>query len=201
MELKQIFGKVEQLPQEKSLEVVATVETVVNELLAHFEKNKYSGMMSDEFCERYFNSHKEHLQSFKLTPKVIVEFNKKVGQLADEDLGVYLSALIQTSYAQGFNNFEFGEVYANCFGKLLKGQKDAPIRIKAEKINGRNALYKAENCILEAKRINGSWALGGAKNSSLKAETIIGYNTAWGSEGCAVEITNFIREGYKLLRT
>ncbi|MBI4448199.1 hypothetical protein HY643_04405, partial [Candidatus Woesearchaeota archaeon] len=86
------------------------------------------------------------------------------GYESKECLGMLLSALIQTSYQQGFNDFEFEEVNAHFFGTLLEGKEEDKIRIKAKKIGGHSPLCLAKNCFLTAKIIESFWLLDNAQD-------------------------------------
>ncbi|MBI4447888.1 hypothetical protein HY643_02815, partial [Candidatus Woesearchaeota archaeon] len=101
-------------------------------------------------------------------------------------LGLFLSILIQTSYNQGFNDFEFEEINADDFGSCLNGKNEDKIRIKAEKINGRNTLEYAEFCSLNAGTINGGGAGISAHNCYLEAETINGNSLFGGARDCSL---------------
>ncbi|MBI4448169.1 hypothetical protein HY643_04255 [Candidatus Woesearchaeota archaeon] len=175
MALHDVFGTLEKPVEEKKLEVVVSEEAVLDELLAYFEQNKYEGWKGTfQECNDYLDSCLQYLQTFKVTPKIVSSFYKKFGKAKEgsEALGVYLSAMIQTSYDQGFNNFEFGKIHAHCFGSFLQGQKGRQIQIKVGTIKGPFALVYAKYC-------------------SLDVETIIGVQSLSNAENCVAEITNY----------
>ncbi|MBI4447706.1 hypothetical protein HY643_01885 [Candidatus Woesearchaeota archaeon] len=178
MGLENVFGKPAKIEPEKKLEVIATEESVIDELLIHFKTSTTKRPMSlnDQ------NAHKVEIQKFlqkyhKITPNLISTFNrtintKKLGlEIFDATSGAFLSALIQTSYNQGFNNFEFGEININWFGIYLQGKKGSLIKIKVNKINGEATLFAAEYCFLKVEALNGKYALGNTENCLAEIST------------------------------
>ncbi|MBI4448108.1 hypothetical protein HY643_03950 [Candidatus Woesearchaeota archaeon] len=201
MSLDNIFQKAEKPIEEKKLQVVASEDSIFDDWLACIDKltiedrQSLSGNQKD-----YFTKSQEFLKSYQIKPEMISKFNKKVNTKKlnrDEKsyFGVFLSTLIQTSYDQGWNNFEFENVNCNYFLSLLKGKKGKDISVKTRIIDGDGPLQAANYCSLETKEVDGNFALRHATNCSLKAESIIGNYVLWGAENCVAEITNY--EGYR----
>ncbi|MBI4448096.1 hypothetical protein HY643_03890, partial [Candidatus Woesearchaeota archaeon] len=193
MELDKIFQeKAEKPAEEKKLQVIVSEEAVVGEWLKYFKKNKKGDWGSDEELEEYFSISLEFLKSYSVKPELIKKFSERVNgnRLKDRKrqyLGCFLSSLIQTSYNQGFNDFEFKTINTDYFGALLQGQKDNPIKIKAKNINGGSALQEAKNCFLEAGVIDGYFTLQKAKYCFLKSQNIEGNHTLSEAEYCSFE--------------
>ncbi|MBI4447466.1 hypothetical protein HY643_00650 [Candidatus Woesearchaeota archaeon] len=128
--------------------------------------------------ETLFVKNQELLQSYLIKPAQIKKFNKKFDaeeliEVKRRCLGVFISSLIQVSYNQGFNDFEFEQVDADYFGAFLKGKKDNPIRIKAKKVWGDELLHGAKYCSLIAKELNTIYTLQDAVSCSLQTEYFI----------------------------
>ncbi|MBI4448010.1 hypothetical protein HY643_03440 [Candidatus Woesearchaeota archaeon] len=85
------------------------------------------------------------------------KFNRKNKEYDKEVFGLFLSALMQSSYKQGFNDFKFENINANCFGGWLRGKEGKPIIVKAEKINGDYTLSHAKNCVAEINNYQGDY--------------------------------------------
>ncbi|MBI4447413.1 hypothetical protein HY643_00380 [Candidatus Woesearchaeota archaeon] len=182
MGLSNVFEQPEKPVEEKKLQVIVNEEVVFNDWMVYCEQCNKTGWSKDYFIES-----QQFLQSYKIKPEMISKFNEKINtktwKLAERYfLGVFISSLIQTSYNQGFNNFEFGEVYVDHLGACLQGQKDDAIIIKAKTINGAWILSQAKNCFLEAEAVNGEFSLRTQKN-------------------CVVKIRNDNDQGYQLLRS
>ncbi|MBI4447715.1 hypothetical protein HY643_01935 [Candidatus Woesearchaeota archaeon] len=116
----------------------------------------------------------QYLQTFlNITPDII---NKIWGLLPKEswgfyqnNKGIFLSGLIQTSYRQGHNDFEFDEIGAHCFGIFLDGQENNPIRIKAKKVVGGEILAHSTHCFLKVEKLVGhQGSLRKANNSAIE---------------------------------
>ncbi|MBI4448107.1 hypothetical protein HY643_03945 [Candidatus Woesearchaeota archaeon] len=207
----EIFTKIEQPQQEKSLEVVTTEESVVDELLAYFEHdypNEIPLHWPSQF-ERWvhhFENSKNCLQTVKITPKMIKQINDKLPkqkkhkkyftEIRDScyatSKGFFLSALIQTSYNQGFNGFKFEEIDADFFGHGLKGKENDSIKIKIQTLNGHHSFDEAEYCSLEAEIINGGHTFQYAKDCSLTAKSINGDSTFCNAEKSSLKISIII---------
>ncbi|MBI4448321.1 hypothetical protein HY643_05045 [Candidatus Woesearchaeota archaeon] len=177
MGLENVFGQPEKVEPEKKLEVIASEEAVIADWMAYFEKNKIGNCRGNRFKEFKLDCQK-YLQSYQIKSAILQKFVSLANQKQIEDwdeklcFGAFLSALIQTSYNQGNNDFEFEKINADFFGKFLEGKEDNLIRIKAETINGRDMLYSAKNCFLTVKNLNGR-------------------RTLWEAEGCVAEIINY----------
>ncbi|MBI4448073.1 hypothetical protein HY643_03775 [Candidatus Woesearchaeota archaeon] len=190
MGLENVFGKVEKPVEEKKLEVIMADETALIEWLAYFKR-----LTPPDFdtVGLALASFKEYLQTFHITPQIITKFcatvnTEKFERVQKSDFGVFLSALIQTSYSQGNNGFQFEEINANCFGAFLEGKKGDEIRIKADKINGNETLWFAKYCDLMVEEVKGNYALERAENCSLTVKDLNGNYTLWEAEDCVAEI-------------
>ncbi|MBI4447807.1 hypothetical protein HY643_02410 [Candidatus Woesearchaeota archaeon] len=197
MGLEKVFGTAEKPVEEKKLQVIASEEAAIKDWQDYFDKTKE--YLPDFFkLKEYFEESLKFLQTFRIQPTLINRFNENnkfhvsiLEMVRHGFWGVFFSSLIQTSYDQGFNNFEFEEVQAWQFGNYLKGKEEDKIRIKAEKINGEFVFGIAENFSLTAKKIEGGNIVHSAKNCHLIAEEINGYNALCFAENCVAEITNY----------
>ncbi|MBI4448329.1 hypothetical protein HY643_05085 [Candidatus Woesearchaeota archaeon] len=192
MGLENVFGKPEQVVEEKKLEVIASDESVVGELLIFFKKNKYKEWKNWDECKEYFNnaSTSNFLKSFQISPKRIRKFNEKAKIKGNyqESFGLYLSALIQASYNQGFNDFEFKEIVADCFGAYLKGKEGSPIKIQIETLNGKANFAYAQNFFAQITNLNGDNNFKWAEDFSAKIRSIKGYANVRVVKNSIVEI-------------
>ncbi|MBI4448177.1 hypothetical protein HY643_04295, partial [Candidatus Woesearchaeota archaeon] len=192
MGLNDVFEQAEKPAEEKNLQVIVSEESVEDETLVKvinfFETTKpsfYDHRNQFDLC-------KKELDKYRITPNLIKRLSEgNVNGIQGMYFSFFLSALIHTSYEQGFNDFELGEVNANLFGAHLQGQADNPIRIKAKKIIGNYSLYHAEHCSLTAEKINGHYTLYFAENCSLKVDNFIGDKGLECAENCIAEITNY----------
>ncbi|MBI4448156.1 hypothetical protein HY643_04190 [Candidatus Woesearchaeota archaeon] len=209
MGLEKVFSQAEQPFGERKLEVVSSEGIIFDEWKCRLSQIP----LKMNVWRETFNDNLDYLKSFEIKPARINNFNKKIKNVhgnKKESFGIFLSALVQTSYNQGFNNFDFGTINAGIFGGYLKGAKGNPIKIRAGKISGYNTFNSAENCSLTAKVINGDdtlenatgcsltaekiqgdFILYAASNCSLTTETLIGDDPFWAAEGCVAEITNY----------
>ncbi|MBI4448095.1 hypothetical protein HY643_03885 [Candidatus Woesearchaeota archaeon] len=160
MGLNDIFEQPEKPLEEKKLEVITSEEALLDTLLAYFENSKYlQWKLLPEDGKKYFDECMKYLQRFTIEPKIIYRFNEKAKMPASvgerQALGLCLSAMIQISYNQGFNDFEFKEVPASCLGGFLQGQQNNKIKIKVGKSKGVWFLDSAENAVMEIQDDNG----------------------------------------------
>ncbi|MBI4447776.1 hypothetical protein HY643_02255 [Candidatus Woesearchaeota archaeon] len=160
MGLENVFGTPEKVEPEKNLQVIVSDKSVQDktlvELLAYFEQSIHLNAPSEE----KFYTYRFDSQRFKIKPELISAVNenwdtKKFNWPAKAYFGIFLSALIQTSYNQGFNDFEFSIINADYFGAFLQTQQNKPIRIKAETIHGYWVLERANYCIAEIQNYQG----------------------------------------------
>ncbi|MBI4448144.1 hypothetical protein HY643_04130 [Candidatus Woesearchaeota archaeon] len=172
MGLEKVFGKAEKV-EEKVLEVVASDESMVDDFLDYFDKTKdiYS-------VKENFDIFQQDLQDRQINPSLVSKINLILQQrtriqygyfrenLYNSLKGLFLSALIQTSYNQGFNGFEFEEINAECFGAFLEGREDNKIRIKIEKIEGSWNFVKATAFSASIQTLKGSGNFQYSKNFS-----------------------------------
>ncbi|MBI4448155.1 hypothetical protein HY643_04185 [Candidatus Woesearchaeota archaeon] len=215
MGLEKVFSQVENPPEEKKLQVIASEEAIINDWLDYFDKTKKenSWETTDYSLRPYFLGSQTFLQSYKIHPQMITKFNetligKKLDCVPNHYFGVLLSALIQVSYYQGHNTFEFDEINATCFGAFLEGKRNERIKIKSKTV-GYQSLYKANNCILtltaeevdialslwfaqnsslNAKMVNGNGNLSDANSCSITADRIKGNGTLYAAKNCFAEI-------------
>ncbi|MBI4448195.1 hypothetical protein HY643_04385 [Candidatus Woesearchaeota archaeon] len=156
MGLEKIFTKIENPFEEKKLEVVGSEEAVLDEWMAYFEQTNLNFNVYTDILDFY----KNYLVNFEIKPAMIKKFNDMVDTKKFNDrkkmwLGLFLSAMIQTSYNKGFNDFVFEEINVDNFGMYLQGQKDKPIKIKAKIIDGNSTLNDAENCVAKITSYKG----------------------------------------------
>lgn len=185
------FNKQEKPEEEKKLEVVKTEASTLDELVSYFLKTKNILQTSPTF----FRESQIFLQSYKLYPTQINAFKDKIREFRLEwyergPLGTFLSAMIQTSYSQGSNNFEFEKIYASHFGSFLKGKKENPIKIKAKTIAGWEICSKAENCFLEVDRLEGEFAFLDTSYCTLKIKNYVGDRFGFGMKNCKIYSPN-----------
>lgn len=162
-----IFKKQEEIEEEKKLACVNTqessIDTLIANLISYFEGSTRIRFGVD------FIIYKEYLKNFEITPQMIDKVHPLIDKVPSVMLpgqymegynpakGLFLSALIQTSFDQGFNNFEFSnDIEADEFGARLTGKIDR-IVIKAKKIIGAHILDEAMHCVLEADSIIGAY--------------------------------------------
>ncbi|MBI4448324.1 hypothetical protein HY643_05060 [Candidatus Woesearchaeota archaeon] len=194
MSLNDVFWQAEKPEEEKKLEVITTEESVLDDLMAYFEQTSNEEWKSvSNKAKEYFDTCLKDLQSFRLTPKTITNFNQKVGKLKENEmqsLGICLSAMIQTSYNHGFNDFEFEEIVADCFGAFLQGTEDNLLKIKAKKIIGVDTLYRAINFSLIAETANGNCVLSFAENGVAEITNHQGIVFGWEMKNCTIYLPN-----------
>lgn len=195
MRLNNVFEQPEKPEEEKKLEVVSTSESRLDDLIfklvEYFEQNS----PTKRICwSETFEDYKQYLQSYTITSEMVSKINLVLPKTKNTThylihKGSFLSALIQTSYNQGNNGFEFEKVNAHFFGAYLKGSENNPIKIKAKAINGWGNLRKANYCSLEAETINGNSAFEGAKGCVAEIANYKGRYFGWMS-GCKVYSPN-----------
>ncbi|MBI4447743.1 hypothetical protein HY643_02080 [Candidatus Woesearchaeota archaeon] len=165
MGLDKIFQeKAEKPEKEKKLEVVSSDESVVDELLAYFYSTKKDCCKTPGDLRDYFEESQKFLQTYRLKKGLISRFNDRIDiqqiiGTEKNDLGIFLSALMQASYQQGSNNFKLKEVNANSFGGCLHGEEGNKINIHAQTINGNYALVFSRDCYLKVGSLNGDCSL------------------------------------------
>ncbi|MBI4448345.1 hypothetical protein HY643_05170 [Candidatus Woesearchaeota archaeon] len=170
-------------------------EGCLEELLAYFNETKKDFWDYNQLKD-YSVESKNFLKEYTINPQIINEFNlhiqrQSLSKAEKWYLGIFLSAMIQTSYDQGFNDFSFEEINAHGFGTFLKGKNGDKLMIKVGTITGYDTLAKSKNCSLEAKTIIGGWTLWFAKKSTLTVETLKGDYSLRYAENCTAEITNY----------
>ncbi|MBI4447708.1 hypothetical protein HY643_01895 [Candidatus Woesearchaeota archaeon] len=105
--------------------------------------------------------------------------------------GDFLSAMIQTSYNQGFNNFKFGEVDAGFFGNSLEGKEGNTLIIDVGKIVGEGALCDANNCSLTARLVRGERCLAYAQKCAITTDTLHGIWAFQDAKHCVATIQKY----------
>lgn len=163
MRLEKIFNEEIKNPEEKSFRKIENDSSMFDEILAFlknegYKKTKIKGVSK---LECYFLNTMDFLKNFNITNDIPRKFLERVENFkykkekifANEGLTIMLSALIQTSYNQGHNLFEFGDVYVNNFGMFLKGKRTRPMKIKARKLNGVAGFLEVKNYIFEAEEV------------------------------------------------
>ncbi|MBI4447340.1 hypothetical protein HY643_00015, partial [Candidatus Woesearchaeota archaeon] len=192
MGLENVFGKPEKIEPENNLEVVVSDESKQDNLAADLVNYFVQSLpLNHLWAGDIFKGYKQHLQGFKITPDIVSKVYCILPKNQAEEYyplqkGTFISALIQTSYNQGFNDFEFEEVNAYYFGAFLKGKTKNRIRIKAEKITGNFTLSYAENCSLTAKEIKGGMALQVAENCIAEITQYKGPVFGWLMTNCKI---------------
>ncbi len=146
-------------------------------LISKFEEIKGEDEWNFKKSEEYFNSCLEYFQNFDLTPKIIEEFCKKIGEV-DEYLkwafGSFVSAMIQKSYNSGYNNFKLSDLKIDMFGSFLEGKDDDKIRIKIDHLIGDWNFWRVKNIYLKTSRILGDWNFWKVENVKLEIPRIDG---------------------------
>ncbi|MBI4448344.1 hypothetical protein HY643_05160 [Candidatus Woesearchaeota archaeon] len=216
MDLGKIFQeKAEKIEEEKKLEIIVTKEAkaqefvaVTNFIVTYFDDFCRTlplkmaelwgrlGLKAYLYNNQYtpienFNTFKDYFKNVEITPKIINQVNKQLpkegGRQYNANKGVFFSALIQTSYNQGFNNFEFKEISTCDFGAWLRGKEGKPIIVKAEKIEGANIFHNASNCSLTADTVDGLGTFWYAEKCSLIAKRVVGENIFDYTTNCFLE--------------
>lgn len=156
-----IFQTQRDIKPEKTLEIVSNADSALDELVFNLVEYLEQNINPNGWKEQ-FNYYKRHFQkNYKITPSLISKVNlvppknKSVYEHYPWSRGMFLSALIQVSYEQGFNSFEFKEVHNDRLGIFLVGKKGKPIKIKVEKLNGEWAFGEAKNVIAEVQKYKG----------------------------------------------
>ncbi|MBI4447411.1 DUF3737 family protein [Candidatus Woesearchaeota archaeon] len=169
----------------------------VNFFLGYFDTlSKKKKFWGNSQINPHYQATLSFLKDYKINPELVQQFNEEVKakHLSLDSrfyLGLFLSALIQTSYNQGFNNFEFDKINADHFGAYLQGTKNNPIKVKAKIINGEFAFRQTENCSLETATINGDHTLNETKNIALTTQFLHGNVTFAHSQNSTIEILNY----------
>ncbi|MBI4447610.1 hypothetical protein HY643_01385 [Candidatus Woesearchaeota archaeon] len=192
MGLEHVFGTAEKPEKEKKLQVIVSDEAVVDELLACFEKNKYNDEHNLDEGKEYFKNVSTFLKSFQISHERIKKFYKKaaVKKNESESFGLYLSALIQTSYQQGNNNFKFGAVNANWLGVFLEGKITRPINIKIDALNGYSNFSNSNYFSAKIKKIEGKYNFWQANNFSTSIQNLNGNDAFCHAQNFSAKITN-----------
>ncbi|MBI4448326.1 hypothetical protein HY643_05070 [Candidatus Woesearchaeota archaeon] len=192
MKLKNVFGKPEKVEPEKQLEVITTEESVLDDLIAYFEKLFPPHLLT---YKEAFDACRKDLRSYPIKPELIKKFNEKINLTSFDPYkrccrGVFVSSLIQVSYDQGLNNFEFGKINFDSFGEFLEGQKNKPIKIKVNTTNEKDTLWAAKYCNLTAEIINGNRTLWYAQNCIAEIQSYKGEEFGKGMENCTIYSPN-----------
>ncbi|MBI4447614.1 hypothetical protein HY643_01405 [Candidatus Woesearchaeota archaeon] len=189
--------------KENSLTTNKSESIIFGEWLDYFEKTDKDKFFTWDETKKYFLESKKFLQSYqKLTPEVIKTFNEKVDttQFGLTELcwwGIFSSAMIQTSYDQGFNSFQFekismkfGELEIGDFGSYLQGKSNNPIKIKAEKINAASILGYGKNCVLKVGSLTARFTLFKAEDCIVELTNYNGTNFGWEMKNCKIYSLN-----------
>lgn len=197
MGLDKIFQEKAEKVEEKKLQVVVSDESVEDKILAealnYFNR---SSPTEEKELKDDFKVYTDYLQqNYKIKPSLVSKINESVdSKKFDSDkkcyLGIFLSAMIQTSYNQGFNDFVFDKIHANLFGSLLKGVGRNKIRIKANIIKGNGSLGLSKNCYFIVKKIEGLDTLIASKNCVAEITHYKGGELGWGMRNCRIYSTN-----------
>ncbi|MBI4447612.1 hypothetical protein HY643_01395 [Candidatus Woesearchaeota archaeon] len=192
MSLDNVFGIAEKPVEEKKLQVVVREEEVVDELLVYFYK---SVTMDVTDLSKFFDGSLTFLRSFGITPQLITKVNNKLPQkkfLAyhTDYKGTFLSALIQTSYEQGFNNFEFEHLQSSYFGSDLQTNKNQPINLKINCLAGGCNFKHSSGINAQIQTLMGDADFLGAKDFSVKINQLVGEAFTYAKNG-KIEILNY----------
>ncbi|MBI4448272.1 hypothetical protein HY643_04790 [Candidatus Woesearchaeota archaeon] len=178
----------------KSLQAAIGEEKVkaVKELSDYFFNTKSLPNSEYEGLRNYFfEAQTFFLNKYELNPELIAQFKNaintdKLRHSEKQALGSFLSAMMQTSYNQGNNDFYFEEVDAQFFCAFLQGRQNNKIRVQAKQVNSHHLLYQAENCSSKIQTVIGNNNLWLAKNCSLESQTIIGSDSLAHAENCSL---------------
>lgn len=156
MTLENVFKEIE-LPNEKR---ASTIFNSLEDLFKIYktlkEKTKYFNVLTpEESYKECFDYCVSAFQTVKINKQIINQFLEKLSEkITDKDaLGLFISAMIQTSYNQGCNDFVFGGIEFNYFCAYLKGKPEDPIKIKCKDVIGNNVLEYSNNVKFVGKRI------------------------------------------------
>ncbi|MBI4448249.1 hypothetical protein HY643_04670 [Candidatus Woesearchaeota archaeon] len=147
MGLEKIFQKQELIREEK-LQIINTKESELDKLLAsllgYFNKTPpcYNNWHA------YYTSAALNLKGLNIPPEAIQKINENIKK-GTQEKGLFLSALIQTSYNQGNNYFEFETINADCFGAFLEGKKGNKLTLKIKKLLQGQSFVCAKHCRIE----------------------------------------------------
>ncbi|MBI4447652.1 hypothetical protein HY643_01605 [Candidatus Woesearchaeota archaeon] len=183
MGLRDIFKKAEKPLEEKKLEAITTDESVIDEWNVKLQSS-FCSMLRD--WKDDFKAYVDYSKSFKIKPDLITKFNESLGMGAGWNRGthrgLFLSALIQTSYDQGSNNFEFEEISANLFGGWLEGKESNTLKIRVKKISGHFQFWESNYTYLIAENFVGDWGLFQSTYSTAKIISYDGQNFGIGMQ-------------------
>ena len=189
MSIEDLFKKVEEVNNEKIIKKL-NCEELLQEFIKWYEKNYYFHSIGCDGKLEYFHSVFQFLKSYEMAPVLISNFYQKIKKIKErkESLGLFLSAMIQTSYDQGWNNFTFDKIEADCFGAFLKGLDKKRLILNVGKINGNLAFFYSDYCEFTAKEICGMDTMTNSTRTKLKVENLSGNFNFWGVEECDIEI-------------
>lgn len=193
MGLENVFGQPEKVEPEKKLEVIASEEAVIADWMAYFEKNKIGNCRGNRFKEFKLDCQK-YLQSYQIKSAILQKFVSLANQKQIEDwdeklcFGAFLSALIQTSYNQGNNDFEFDFVTAEGFASFLHGEEQNLLRITLKALYGNDCLGQSSFCFLKAGRMFEGPHMYKAQHCILEAEKNEVLTTFYNRKNCRVKI-------------
>ncbi|MBI4447553.1 hypothetical protein HY643_01100 [Candidatus Woesearchaeota archaeon] len=198
MSLKDVFEQAEKPAEEKKLEVILSEELVIKELLVYIEKVTPA---KTKDTKNEFATFLTYLQSYKITPSLVTKLNKKadtkkLSYKRKDSFGLFLSAMVQTSYEQGFNDFELGEVNANLFGAYLEGHKSNTIRLKVNNIFGDSTFMNAKECSLTAKKVEGNASFKDVAYCYFNLRSVKGDYNFQNAQDCIIEIREMITLSY-----
>ncbi len=178
MGLENLFKEEIKNIEEKSVAKIERTkrEDVVREFEKYYNKLKekyYFGAYFIHGADEYFNEVKSFAKSYFLSNELINDLLKNLEK--SKELGVFISAIIQASYENGCNEFNFGEIRCDYFGAFLKGKGGEKIRINIENLDGRYCFYKSENCYVTGK-FDGDMFMEMSKDNIVE---IYGGNVEW----------------------
>ncbi|MBI4447460.1 hypothetical protein HY643_00620 [Candidatus Woesearchaeota archaeon] len=193
MGLENIFEQAEKPIEEKKLQLVNSQDGVIEELSSYFKKQKkYASGMSLDYSKDFFSETIQILQAHAISPQLVNAFNKNmrnnIGFVEYWRYGVFLSAMMQTSYNQGNNDFEFDFVTAEGFASFLHGEEQNLLRITLKALYGNDCLGQSSFCFLKAGRMFEGPHMYKAQHCILEAEKNEVLTTFYNRKNCRVKI-------------
>jgi len=196
MNLENIFNKVDPVKKEKKINLINNTLTY-KELLALF----------NETCEtlKEFNKMEARNEYYRYSRKLLGGYNlnsRNVSRLGEklyeefkktelnEVVSIFISAMIQSSFEKGHNNFEFGVINLPTFGFCLEGEERRKLKIKMKKILGDDAFFNAKYLDIVLDELSGQYAFMESKNITLKCKRLNSYASFLNAEFCEIETFN-----------
>lgn len=199
--LEDLIGKSYQYNLQNSIKEMNNYITMEETLCEYFHRTKKSSWQKFEQLEEYFLAAQQDLKDYTIRPFLIYRvyrpiIRKNMPEKQKDYLGIFLSALIQTSYSQGHNRFTFGEINTNFFGAMLRGKENEPINLQAAAINGNGALMFTSQAILKVSTLNGNNSLYVAQHCQLDTQNLSGNDALKGATYCDIILEDYAGKNF-----